>query len=55
MTGETWGERDWARSLAISKQVACDVRRGRRPISDVLLERMIAAQPQAAGDWTVLK
>ena len=35
------GLRDWARSIKISAQYACDIRHGRRKISQSVLERLL--------------
>lgn len=35
------GLRDWARSIGISAQYACDIRYGRRKISAQLLEKIL--------------
>ena len=35
------GLRDWARSMGISAQYACDIRHGRRKISDTIVKRIL--------------
>lgn len=35
------GLRDWARTMGISAQYACDIRHGRRKISDTVLKKLL--------------
>ncbi len=38
------GLRDWARSMGISPQYACDIRHGRRKISDAVVKKILGAE-----------
>ena len=42
------GLRDWARQIKISAQYACDIRHGRRKVSDSVLVRVLAMGKEQA-------